>query len=423
MVRQIITWLFRLVRISVWLIIFAGLLARSAQPIPEQNERVRIYTHDIEFDFIEWTLNALSLKVSQFALGTGSYLDKEFRSDLVLEYLALVDMIRSTDAQMRSIYADPNIPDPEAASAELRQELEKLTQRREMLGPLAESIFQQQMSSVLAGAGLSLGGQPMPPVLYHSTPLPLALIVSPRDVIRQDQNISLQPDLTIEEQVSLEEKVDDSLNVSSLVVPVGGIGLYPTMVLQTGDINYLAEIVAHEWIHNYLTMRPLGVSYLRSAELRTMNETTAAIAGVELGRFFIEQYYPEYLPEPAPPAPEQEEEEAPSEDVFDFREAMRETRETVDSLLAEGKIEEAEEYMEERRVYIWNNGYRIRKLNQAYFAFYGAYADEPGGAAGEDPVGTAVRALRSQSETLAAFINRIAWMTSIEDLQGAVRLD
>jgi hypothetical protein len=41
----------------------------------------------------------------------------------------------------------------------------------------------------------------------------------------------------------------------------------------------------------------------------------------------------------------------------------------------------------------------------------------PGGAAGEDPVGPAVRALRAQSESLADFINTISWMSSFEDLQ------
>ena len=77
--------------------------------------------------------------------------------------------------------------------------------------------------------------------------------------------------------------------------------------------------------------------------------------------------------------------------------------------------------MEARRRVFVENGYILRKLNQAYFAFYGAYADVPGGAAGEDPVGPAVRALRAQSDSLADFVNRIAWMTSFEQLQQAVR--
>jgi len=83
-------------------------------------------------------------------------------------------------------------------------------------------------------------------------------------------------------------------------------------------------------------------------------------------------------------------------------------------------VEEAEEYMEQRRVVFVEHGYMIRKLNQAYFAFHGAYADMPGGAVGEDPVGPAVRALREQAGSLALFLRRIAWMNSFTDLQKAL---
>jgi hypothetical protein len=100
---------------------------------------------------------------------------------------------------------------------------------------------------------------------------------------------------------------------------------------------------------------------------------------------------------------------------------MHETRVHVDALLAQGKIDEAETYMEQRRQIFLKNGYLIRKLNQAYFAFNGAYADVPGGAAGEDPVGPAVRALRTKSSSLADFVNTIAWMTSFQQLQQAIK--
>jgi hypothetical protein len=99
---------------------------------------------------------------------------------------------------------------------------------------------------------------------------------------------------------------------------------------------------------------------------------------------------------------------------------MHTTRIHVDELLAAGKIEEAEAYMEQRRKVFWDNGYPIRKLNQAYFAFYGAYADVPGGAAGEDPVGPAVRALRAQSGSLTKFLESISKMTSFQQLQDAL---
>jgi len=96
---------------------------------------------------------------------------------------------------------------------------------------------------------------------------------------------------------------------------------------------------------------------------------------------------------------------------------MRETRERVDALLAEGQVEEAESYMEARRRVFWEHGYRhLRRINQAYFAFYGAYADVPGGPAGEDPVGDAVRQLWEQVGDPVAFLRQVAWMSSPEDL-------
>jgi hypothetical protein len=99
---------------------------------------------------------------------------------------------------------------------------------------------------------------------------------------------------------------------------------------------------------------------------------------------------------------------------------MHETRVTADQLLLEGRVDQAEAYMEQRRQFFWENGYAIRKLNQAYFAFYGSYADVPGGAAGEDPVGPAVRTLRQQSSSLADFVDRMARLTSFGDLQAAI---
>jgi hypothetical protein len=149
-----------------------------------------------------------------------------------------------------------------------------------------------------------------------------------------------------------------------------------------------------------------------------MNETTADIVGHEVGAALLKHYYPElaieYSSQPVSLSHVQ------AKATFNFNAEMHTTRVRVDALLAQGQITEAEAFMEQRRLFFWQNGYAIRKLNQAYFAFYGAYADVPGGAAGEDPVGPAVRALRAQSATLAIFLHRIAGMTSFQQLQSAV---
>ena len=406
-------------------VILAFLLGGSDMLLPEKPaELVRRYTRAVEFDYFNWTLDAIGGKLAQASLDTPFYFDESGWRQIVTDYLQLMDKILQAEYQLNLLYTDPSIQDPVEASSHLRLQLDELYTRQQGLAPLAEAVLEAQISAVLADLELTLAGQPIPPVLFHISPLPYHLIVSPRDKIQQDVAISLLPDLTVDRQSSLEDKVSAGMDVSALVVPVGGIGSYPTMVMRTSSLDWLADTISHEWIHNWLSLRPLGLNYASSPELRTMNETTASIAGGELARMILQRYYPALASEyslqnvrqslgPVPPG-------GWPHPVFDFRAEMHLTRVHVDELLAEGKIDEAEGYMEARRQVFWENGYVIRKLNQAYFAFYGAYADSPGGAAGEDPVGPAVRALRARSISLTDFLETIASMSSFEELQKGV---
>jgi hypothetical protein len=166
----------------------------------------------------------------------------------------------------------------------------------------------------------------------------------------------------------------------------------------------------------------LGINYGTTNELRTMNETTANISGKEIATLVLEKYYPEFAPEPAPGSGSPQPSDPGIPPVFDYRAEMHTTRVEADRLLELGQVEQAEQYMELRRKVFWDKGYLIRKLNQAYFAFYGAYADVPGGTAGEDPVGPAVTQLRNQSISLSAFLQKIAAMTSFSQLQDAIKV-
>ena len=373
------------------------------------------------FDYYSWTLDAAWKKIQFGAIGVPDYLTQEQQKLAVHKYISATKDIESAEADLEKAYADPTIKNKDSATQPLKTRLEELTRQQKDLAPIAEAVIQSQVASVVSELGLTVGGQPIPSVEYHVSALPLALIVSPRNKIQQEANVSLLADLTVEQRDALESRVDEKLGVSSLIVPVGGIGAYPTMVMRTSDLQWLTEVVAHEWIHNFLTLRPLGIRYEASPEMRTMNETTASIAGKEIGSQVIATYYPELLSNEFPDSMLISTKSQPVgpgsfRQPFDFRKEMHETRVTVDQLLSEGKISEAEDYMEQRREYFWDNGYPLRKLNQAYFAFYGAYADVPGGAAGEDPVGPAVRALRERSSSLADFLFKISRMKSFDDL-------
>ncbi|HLA07560.1 MAG TPA: hypothetical protein VJ022_08960 [Anaerolineales bacterium] len=418
--------LYRIARVLDFLAITLAILISATGDAPRltgQTDRVRSFTRQIEFDYPNWVWDATWTKLEQSAIGFPHLFDRGTNKQIVFEYLRVTERLIQVEFNIEQIFADPAIQDKAGTSAFLRAQRDTLIARQSSLAPLAEATLQGQITEALAELGLTTGGQPLPPVLYHTSSTPLALIVSPREHIHQIANISILPTFTLDERIKLEDEVAKGLDVSTLTVAIGGVGVYPTMVMETTDLRWTLETIAHEWMHNYLNLRPLGINYSTTPELRTMNETTASIAGSEVGTYVIQKNYPELLASnssrglilfnhTSPPSNRLDD-----PPPFDFRAEMHETRVTADKLLEEGKIEEAEAYMEQRRELFWLNGYLLRKLNQAYFAFHGAYADVPGGAAGEDPVGPAVRALREQSDSLANFINTIANMTSFEELQ------
>ena len=420
-------WLLGRGRHLVWLLIFSLLLTFSSVRLQDPLEQVRRFTRGSEFDFLTWTIDAAAVKVAQSSLGTTGYLQQTDGHDLVVEYIELIHAAEETQARLAEIYADPTLTDSQATAQPVATDLAETRDALKQLQPAVEAILQEQVAVVLADLGLGAGGAVFPPVSFHFSSLPDALIISPRTVIRQDANIQLEPGSPLGEQIALERRVEQSLDVSALVVPVGGIGTYPTMIQETTALDWVLETIVHEWVHNYLSLRPLGLNYETTPELRTMNETAASLLGTEIGGEVLRRFYPELAPPPATPEPQQpatapvESAEPAEPPPFDFRAEMHTTRVQVDALLEEGKVEEAGAYMEAQRQIFYNQGYRfLRRLNQAYFAFYGAYADEPGGAAGEDPVGGAVRELRARSDSPREFLLRMAWMDTYADLTRAL---
>lgn len=408
-------------RIVTFLWVASLLFFSASAPLPLTfNEQLTLTADAHLFDYTGWILQSLGAKMQISALGAPRFFTQAQQRQAALRTLELIGELRKVEEEIDRIYADPaNAADPQAASLSQRARLRELTAEYDQIALLGEATLEAQLTEILAQQGLTLGGQPLPWVLYHVSSLPQNLIVSRREVIERRDSVLLSPTLSTEQAQTLEESIDSRFDVSSLVVPIGGIALYPTMVYRTDDLNWLANTIAHEWVHLYVASYPLSIHY-DDPQVRTMNETTASIAGDELGHLLLQQFYPERLNA----LPLFSQRATLSADVqgedFNFNAEMRTTRVTTDALLAEGKVEEAEAYMESRRQFFWQHGYAIRKLNQAYFAFYGAYADVPGGAAGEDPVGPAVRLLRQRSPSLKVFLETIRAMASFPELQAAL---
>ncbi len=415
--------LFNLIWVAIMLL---SLITRSGVDPAGQMEQVRTYSRAYEFDYVSWTLSALMRKTAQASLRVDQYLTVAEQRDLVFDYLQLTNETNQLVSQLSTIIADPDQDDRQNRESQIRIELDLKQTRREALAPFVEQILQAQLNHALVELDLSLGGQLIPPVLFRSEPNSFALIVSPRDEIRQEANIMLIRGLSLDEIINLESSIEREQDLSALVVGIGGVGLYPSMVIESSNLDWLIHVISHEWTHNYLSLRPLGFHYAASPDLTTINETIADLSADDIQQTAFELYYPEFLPEEEPPAPGSSTEPSPQEQPeptrpppFDFRAEMHTTRLEVDRLLAEGQIDQAERYMEERRIFFWENGYQIRRLNQAYFAFHGSYAADPGGAASEEGVdlGQELRDLKVKINSYREFMQLVAWRWRLDQFQ------
>jgi len=418
-IRSLLSWTIQRWTLALLLAtLLLGLAAEGPPPACLDTQGKRLLAGE-RFDFATWEVGALLGKLAHSLVAPQRYMDKAARHDFFLDYLELVADIQRLDWEIQRAYTDPEVEDAETATVELRVQLAELRAVEDAHQPIAEAILEEQTACILVDEGFGVLGQEFPPVSTHFTPLPLLLIVSPRDHIERIFSLGLRHGLDVAQRETIEEQVDASFDVSSLVTGIGGLAAYPAMLLESSSLNWVAEVTAHEWTHHYLTSRPLGWNYDAAPETRTINETVASIVGKETGPRMVARYYPELLPPEPEPVLEEPEEKAPPPEPpsFDFRAEMRETRIRVDELLARERIEEAESYMEERRQEFVAHGYHIRKLNQAYFAFHGAYADQPG-AAGADPIGPAVRELRARSPDIHTFVARVARVTTLAELEA-----
>lgn len=416
-------FLLRLVGSVVGLLIIAFLLRFSTLPLGDMPTAIGVMASANQFDYITWEVNALRVKIDQTLFGLHPFMDEDERVQFVRDYMTDLADVRRLEDEIRRVYIDPAVDDPDTLTAEQRADRDQRRADLRARQPLAEAILEGQVASVLIDEGFGIGGQLFPPIAMHFSEVPNLLVVSPRDEIVVEIAINLYH-MPIDEIVALEDRIEAEYDVAALVLPIGGIALFPAMVLETTSIPWALDTFAHEWSHHYLFMFPNGYTYDFQGDSRIINETTASIFGREISQRVLARYYPDLLPPPQPAAPPA----AASEDVpptppepprFDFAAEMHETRVRVDELLADGRVAEAEAYMEDRRAEFVANGYAIRALNQAYFAFYGGYQSGGFGAGGSDPIGPAVQTILDESDSLYDWIVVMRNITTRERLLAA----
>jgi len=402
---------------TVFTVLVLVLLAPEWPAFGNQKYQIDALVGLRKFDFVVWEANAFAAKAQAILANEQAYLTEGQQKAFVFAYMDQLTHVLQLERDLADLFTNPDVTDRAEQADALQAELETARAQLVTQQPLAEAIVQDQVAWALQQTGFDVLGQAWPPVMMHMTPLPTLLVVSPRDHIESIYQAPLETGLSALEMDELETAVFNQEDLSTLVVPLGGLGTYPSMIMETSNLPWFIEVTAHEWTHHWLTLHPVGIRYGQDAQMRIINETIASMVDGEirdrvLARFYPELVQPETAVSPQPETPPDPNQPPP----FDFRAEMAETRIQADKMLATGNILGAEAYMEARRRVFVSNGYAIRKLNQAYFAFHGAYAAEPG-ATGSDPIGPMLLDIRAHSSSLYAFMKLIAPVKSFDDLQ------
>jgi hypothetical protein len=355
------------------------------------------------FNLVHWELTRLT----GFALNrfSGAFARRTATNDELLRYF---DLLRQARTARRAAFAGDAGGAARAAA---------LQAQAETLRPLVEARLEDAVARAARDAGLVerlplFGGVSFvwpPPAAGLSVP-PHILIISPRDRIALERTQLLRSDLSDAEAARIETNAEQGGKVSALVDQIGGLSAWPSIVDQDDSPLGVVQTVAHEWMHAYLLFHPLGARYGQSGDLTLINETVANLVGRELGSAAFASLHL--------PAQPQAQAAASAPPSLDFNKTMHDLRLEVDQLLAQGKIDEAEQRMNATQKLLAANGYAIRRINQAYFAFYGSYGDSP---QASSPLGGEIETLRKESPSLVAFVHRVQNVASRADLERLLR--
>ena len=374
-----------------------------------------------KYSFVDWEVRHLPdkwLRKARRVLPGDSGLDRGERIAQAQEFFELGVELRRLERQTQiTSNAQPgNLPEtrPSSPSGQgsgvlldagisLERRIARIKERQRSLAGEVEQTIEGEVADVLSSFGLTHAWGVFPPVDAVFSMPPHVLILSPRDRIDPQRTVLLNPGLSNQRKEEIEEGILAGENLAALVENTGGVAVYPSVVADGFGLRHAVVTTSHEWLHQWFFFRPLGRNFWSSQEMTVLNETAATIAGEEIGELVFTALTgpgvdrPSSSPVPAP------DDRGPGD--FDFDAEMRETRARVDELLAQGMIEEAETYMEERRQLFVANGHLIRKINQAYFAFHGTYATSPSSVS---PIGDQMRRLRAQSDSLEEFLRTVA---------------
>lgn len=359
------------------------------------------------YDVVSWELKALPqkwlYKIGSIFRGGSDLSDDE----ALARYFSLSPKISRLEV------IDPDSDELAAAKDEQRS-----------LENRVEDVIEGRMTAILENEGLAMEmpifsdlGIIFPPVDFELDAPPHVLAVSRRDRLELDDSYLLSPSLDLNTVIAIEDEVEanngETDGLSARILRTGGVATYPAVLNAFDSYSELIDTAFHEWVHQYLVFFPLGRSYFSGSDVRTINETVASISGRELARLYLERYGNIEINEADPDGEHIADAGDPPPPDFDFFGAMRQLRLDVEALLKQGKVLEAEALMNDKRDEFESNGYYVREINQAYFAYRGFYAT---GSGSVDPLGPDLEEVYQRSGSPGEFLRAVAGVTSRDEV-------
>ena len=397
------------------LILFAILLFCSGliPSNPSKSETINSIISHEKHSLLLWELQYLPQKffysISEFIFPfENKKVSKNDPIEIIQNYIKINDQIRKHNNEYE--YATIKGNDFKS-NAEKEKIIQQYINELEQNQLITENALEEIVSNAIQEFKISiLPNTVFPPVLISIEPPPSLLILSPRDQIKLEKTILLKSDNSIPQRYKIEDTIENLENKSVLISDIGGLSTFPATV-KVRSLESTLSTTAHEWFHNYMIFKPLGRGYFNDDKLRTINETAANIFGDEIAKYILDIEKNAVLKNPITAEP-------CNKPDFCFGLEMNETRSTAEEYLNQGDISKAEKYMEDRQKLFLDEGYIIRKLNQAYFAFHGIYADSP---SSKSTVFEELTYLRNQSKSLADFIKKIENISNENDYQKLIK--
>ena len=404
--------LFKFSRVHLFIIIGIALALTSHSDNINRSE-IDTAVGNESFSIFWWEVKHLPLKWTHLIWESfpGNKPTDDERIEILEKYLDTVNELSFEKDQLNTLKNTVQLQD-ESSKQLIRSQIIEIThleQLRESYRGKAEETVEATISQVAHQQDLGLfKGLLFPPTDFHFDDPPHILIISPRNKIELKQSKLISSTMTGIVKSEIESRVEKDGISSALVDSLAALGTYPAFVTDKNGLYHLMITAAHEWLHNYWFFKPLGRHMWKSSEMYTLNETAADIAGNEIGQQAFElirgpsdKYFSNYNDHIRPQT--------------HLRTILRETRNKVDLMLEDSQIDEAEKYMREQRWKLRLGGYNIRKLNQAYFAFRGKYADGP---ASISPIGEELKEYRSYFSNTGAFVRSIGRISTYEHFQN-----